>query len=166
MAKNGSSVIDLIICCSSKCDIPHRSSVDKDVQLFSSAPNRGHIPVTVEFESVSGGITTKSQPWIEKANWDNLSLSLEQNSYTVPCNQADQLWIITESLIVHASQYFIPSKTVSKHSKPLWNTKLEEASKSLREARRKFKRSSNYSNGKDLKKSELFKDLLSESAST
>ena len=37
----------------------------------------------------------------------------------------------------------------------------------MREARRKFKRSSNYSNGEDLKeKRELFKDLLSESAST
>ena len=164
LAKNGSSVIDLIICCGSVCDIPHRSSVDKDVELFSGAPNRGHIPVTVEFESVSEAITTKSKPWIEKADWDNWSLFLEQNSYSVPSNQADELWIFTKSL--HASQYFIPSKTVSKHSKPFWNTKLEEASKSLREARRKFKRSSNYSNGEDLKeKRELFKDLLSESAS-
>ena len=166
MAKNGSSVIDLIICCGSICDIPHRSSVDKDVELFSGAPNRGHIPVTVEFESVSEAITTKTKPWIEKADWDNWSLFLEQNSYSVPSNQADELWIFTKSLIAHASQYFIPSKTVSKHSKPFWNTKLEEASKSLREARRKFKRSSNYSNGEDLReKRELFKGLLSESAS-
>ena len=91
LAKNGSSVIDLIICCGSICDIPHRSSVDKDVELFSGAPNRGHIPVTVEFESVSEAKTTKSKPWIEKADWDNWSLFLEQNSYTVPCNQAGEL---------------------------------------------------------------------------
>ena len=167
MAKIVSSVIDLIICCGSISDIPHRSSVDKDVELFSGAPNRGHIPVTVNFESVSEAITTKSKPWIEKADWDNWSLFLEKNSYTVPSNQADELWIFKKSLIAHASQYFIPSKTVSKHSKPFWNTKLEEASKSLQAARRKFKRSSNYSKGEDLKeKSELFKDLLSESAST
>ena len=127
--KNGSIVIDLIICCGSICDIPHRSSVDKDVELFSGAPNRGHIPVTVEFESESEAITTKSKPWVEKADWDNWSLFLEQNSYTVPSNQADELWIFTKSLIAHASQYFIPSKTVSKHSKPFWNTKMEEASK-------------------------------------
>ena len=50
---------------------------------------------------------------------------------------------------------------------PNWNTELEEASKSLREARRKFKHNSNYSNGEELKeKRDLFKDLLSESAST
>ena len=37
----------------------------------------------------------------------------------------------------------------------------------MREARKNFKRSSNYSNGEDLKeKRELFKNLLSESAST
>ena len=131
------------------------------------APDRGHIQVTVEFESVSEAITTKSKPRIEKADWDNWSLFLEQNSYTVPSNQADELWIFTKSLIAHASQYFIPSKTVSKHSKPFWNTKLEDASKSLREARRKVNRSSNHSNIEDLKeKSELFKDLLTESAST
>ena len=34
LARNGSSVIDLIICCGSICDIPHRSSVDYDVELF------------------------------------------------------------------------------------------------------------------------------------
>ena len=167
LVKNGSSVIDLIICCGSICDIPHRSSVDKDVELFSGAPNRGNIPVTVGFESVSEAITTKSKQWIGKADWDNWSLFLEQNSYIVPSNQADELWIFTKWLIAQASQYFIPSKTVSKHSKPIWNTKLEDASKSLREARKKFKRSSNYSNGEDLKeKRELFKNLLSESAST
>ena len=132
LAKNGSSVIDLIICCGSICDNPHRSSVDKDVELFSGAPIRGHIPVTVEFQSVSEAKTTKSKPWIEKADWDNWSLFLEQNSYSVPSNQADELWIFIKSLIAHASQYFIPSKTVSKHSKHFWNTKLEEARKSLR----------------------------------
>ena len=71
LAKNDSSVIDLINCCSSICDIPHRNSVDKDVELFSGAPNRGHIPVKVEIESVSEAITTMSKPWIEKADWDN-----------------------------------------------------------------------------------------------
>ena len=91
LAKNGSSVIDLIICWGSICDIPRKSSVEKDVELFSGAPNRGDIPVTVEFESVSEAITTKFKPWIEIADWDNWSLFLEQNSYTVPCNQADEL---------------------------------------------------------------------------
>ena len=135
--------------------------------LFSGAPNRGLLPVTVYFESVSEAKTTKSKPWLEKADWDNWSLFLEQNSYTFPSNQADELWIFTKSLIALASQHFFPSKTGSKHSKPFWNTKLEEASKSLQEARRKFKRSSSYSNGEDLKeKSEFFKELLSESAST
>ena len=151
LAKNGSSVIDLIICWGSICDIPHRSSVDYDVELFSGAPNRGHIPVTVEFDSVSEPITMKSKPWIEKTNWDNWSFFLEQRSCTVPSNQADELWIFIRSLFAHASQYFIPSKTVSKHSKPFWNTELEEASKSLRKARRKFKHNSNYSNGEELK---------------
>ena len=72
-----------------------------------------------------------------------------------------------KSLFAHASQYFIPSKTVSKQSKPFWNTELEAASISLREARRKFKHYSNYSNGEELKERiDLFKDHLSESAST
>ena len=86
-----SNAIDLIIWCGSICDIPHRRSVDKDVELFLGASNRGHIPVTEEFESVSEAITTKSKPWIEKADWYNLLLFLEQNSYTVPSNQADEL---------------------------------------------------------------------------
>ena len=133
LAKNGSSVIDLILCCGSICDIPHRSSVDKDVELFSGAPNRDHIPVTVGFESVSEAITTKSKPWIGKADWDNWSLFLEQNSYTVPAIKLMNSGYSQSRLLSRPHSILFPQKLYRNIANlsglPNWKTRVNHCGK-------------------------------------
>ena len=61
---------------------------------------------------------------------------------------------------------YIPLKTISRHSKPFWNSELTKSSEELRHLRRKFICCSNYINGEKLAKAKQnFKKQLSDSAS-
>ena len=71
------------------------------------------------------------------------------------------------NLLLDASEKYIPLKTISRHSKPFWNSELTKSSEELRHLRRKFKYCSNYINGAKLAraKENITKQLSSDSAS-
>ena len=69
LAANGYSVIDLCICYGPLFDrCKHYLSTDEFAELFTGAPQRGHVPVIMRLECSS--ITEKTKKlWIEKADW-------------------------------------------------------------------------------------------------
>ena len=81
-------------------------------------------------------------------------------------NNSTTQWKTFLNLLLHASEKYIPLKTISRHSKPFWNSELTKSSEELRHLRRKFKYRSNYINGEKLARAkENFKKQLSDSAS-
>ena len=69
LAANGCGVIDLCICYGPLFDsCKHSLSTDEFAELFTVAPQRGHVPVFMRLERSS--ITEKIEKlWIEKADW-------------------------------------------------------------------------------------------------
>ena len=69
LAANGYSVIDLCICYGPLFDrCKHSLSTDEFAELFTGAPQRGHVPVIMRLERSSTTEKTKKL-WIEKADW-------------------------------------------------------------------------------------------------
>ena len=61
-----------------------------------------------------------------------------------------EMWDFFRNSLRDATQFFIPSKKVTQHSKPFWCPESTKASKELRQTRRKFRYKSNHANLKKL----------------
>ena len=72
LCENGSSFIDLVIISQNLADKITQVKTDPDVELFSGAPIRGHVPVTFNFTITSGReeVKTKEKIDLSKVKWD------------------------------------------------------------------------------------------------
>ena len=169
LASNGHSVIDLCILTHSLSSKPTCLTTDKETELFTGAPTRGHIPVCLELKLSAEPHAVQFKPWIEKADWESWRNFLEQEICD-PFNWNDEpecCWKSLKSILTEATTLYIPTKRTNRNSKPFWNVELSKASNELRALRRKFKYNSNFRNGQHLAQArDHFKKLLSESAST
>ena len=167
LAANGYSVIDLCICYGPLFDrCIHSLSTDEFAELFTGAPQRGHVPVIMRLERSSTTEKTKKL-WIEKADWVGWTSFVEGriDDLMIVGDDPVFLWNELKNLLHEASLSHIPLKCVSDHSKPFWNSDLTDASNELRFLRKKFKYKSNFENGQKLKAAkERFKFLLNKSA--
>ena len=166
LAANGYSVIDLCICYGPLFDrCKHSLSTDEFAELFTGAPHRGHVPVSMRLERSS--ITEKTKKlWIEKADWVGWTSFIESriNDLMVVGDDPVFLWNEFKNLLHQASFGHIPLECVSNHSKPFWNSDLTDASNELRFLHKKFKYKSNFENGQKLQAAkEFFKILLNKS---
>ena len=168
ISTKSSSVIDLcLIHGPIVSHYEHNLATDEDVELFTGAPNRGHLPVLVDFAVSTEKLKTKKL-WMEKANWKLWTDYVETGIGKINLidNNSTTQWKIFLNLLLDASKKYIPLKTKSRHSKPFWNSELTKSSEELRHLRRKFKLCSNYINGEKLARAkENFKKQLSDSAS-
>ena len=144
----GGSVIDLLLADGQITqDIGHHW-VEKDCELFTGAPTRGHYPVLHSLSNASSHQASKdkSSDW-NKADWENWNQEVEANLWglqLVPGLIQDgyKLWEEYLNILQTANSKYVPLKTTSIHSKPYWTKRLSECLKQLLKAKSTFQRRS------------------------
>ena len=163
----GGSVIDLLIVDGPIMrDIGHHW-VEKDCELFTGAPTRGHYPVLHSIgKSVSHQASrVKCSDW-SKADWENWNHEVEANLWglqLVPglIQNGYKLWDEYLNILQEANSKYVPLKTISIHSKPYWTKQLSEHLRQLLMAKGAFqKRSTPFNKQKFLEAKELFSQQL------
>ena len=146
LANNGSSLIDFFIVSNNLDFNLCAPYTDYEAHLYSGAPFRGHVPVTIPIKPHS---TYRSNDKLEKKldlksmNWEDwtrdielaLALSYETLAYD---DKFEELWNLIIRTINTATAENCSTKTVSKHSKPYWNPELSAKSTTLRLAMKKY----------------------------
>ena len=69
LAKNGSSYIDLTIMSTNLVEKLHQCKTDTNINLFSAAPDRGHVPLITQF-NLEG--STVDKPVLRKLNLEKI----------------------------------------------------------------------------------------------
>ena len=171
LSSNGSIVIDLCIVSGQiATQVGFELTTDPKIELFTGAPQRGHIPVIVKCNLSRTTEERNTKPWLQKAEWEAWQNVLEKSSHASPeavqCPSATDQWGSVLVDISEATRLAIPYKRSSRHSKPFWSEDLYQKRAELRALRKKFKHCSNYSNGERLNNAKNeFKSLLSEKRS-
>lgn len=144
LCANGSSQIDLNIISNNLAESVDTCITNDEVELFSGAPTRGHVPLLTEI-LISSDNT--NHPVIEKLDinkmqWDSwtkfieekieesVDLELDNNPYT--------MWNGLNHIITQATDTYCQRKKCSKHSKPYWSESLSTLSKNLRIATKTY----------------------------
>ena len=137
LSSNGSSVIDLCIVSGQiTTQVDFELTTDPNIEQFTEAPQRGHIPLTVKCNLNRTTEEGNTKPWLQKADWEACQNVLEESSHAsveaVQCpNAIDQrgsvLFDITE-----ATRLAILFKRSSRHSKRFWSEDLSQKSAELR----------------------------------
>ena len=144
LCTNGSSYIDLIIVSNNITSSINKIVTDPDIELFSGAPFRGHIPLIVSIQTSFN----ESPPPIEKlslkgVNWNEWASDIdkaieEANKSQIETEDPQLLLEFIEKILNDTTGKHGKKITLCSHSKPYWNTKLSELSKQLRIDRRNF----------------------------
>jgi hypothetical protein len=138
LCTNGGSTIDLALLSPAMASIHSASSVDGHIELFSGAPLRGHVPVIHSFKIMNPNNAKEvCQEYkdIKNTDWNlwRSRLSYEithQIGETIDnYNCPDILWSKLISIIRETNDITIPTKQISRHSKPFWTPSLSEMSK-------------------------------------
>ena len=141
---NGSSFIDLVIISNSIASLVDKIETDTNIELFSGAPLRGHVPVIVHLESNSNETSPNIKKLsIKDVNWNDWSHDIEhaiENSNNVRSVNEDPKMLLQfiENILNESTGRHGKIITSSFHSKPYWNAKLSELSKQLRIDRKNF----------------------------
>ena len=142
---NGSSHIDLSIISNNLADSVHSCRTDEEVELFSGAPTRGHVPLITELVIRRGTPSTpvKEKLDITSMQWEDWTLSIESNIETDMENLNSienpyTLWNQLNHIITKATDLYGKTKNSCQHSKPYWTDSLSNLSKNLRSARKKY----------------------------
>ena len=144
LCTNGSSFIDLVIISNTIVSLIDKIETDTNIELFSGAPLRGHVPVIVNLKTNSN----EPSPNIKKLSikdvaWNDWTNDIEQtieNSSRVQSVQEDPKMLLQfiENILNETTGRHGKIITLSSHSKPYWNAKLSELSKQLRIDRKNF----------------------------
>lgn len=150
LCKNGSSYIDLSII-SHELAEDMSCRTDQDVELFSGAPLRGHVPLLISFSiqrthepsKVVEKLDLSTMKWNEWTNHiENSIENLEQLSET---ENPYELWIHLNQNITQATDLYCATKRSCSHSKPYWTYKLNTLLEKLKSAKKNYlKRNTDY----------------------
>ena len=172
VCNEGGSRIDLMIVSNKLRDVIKHQHIDAEIELFTGAPHRGHIPVW-SMLNLSQPVHTPRQYYAwQTADWQSFSdtldrLTLKTLPQLVETTDPRELWLIAKSLLLQAKNQVVPQLTTKSHSKPYWNNELSNLSKQLRIARKAFKQRSNFVNGNTLQLAkQLFDEALSRARNT
>ena len=141
LSSNGSSVIDLCIVSGGiATQVGFELTTDPITELFTRAPQRGHIPLIVNCNLSRTTEEEKSKPWLQKADWEAWQNFLEESSHAlieaVQCRSAIDQWDSVLDDINEATRWAIPYKRSSRHSKPFWTEDLSQKCAELRTLRK------------------------------
>ena len=142
LSSNGSSVIDLCIVSGRiATQVGFELTTDPNVELFTGAPQRGHIPLIVKCNLSRTTEEGNTKPWLQKADWEAWQNVLEKSSHAsleaVQCPGATDQWRNVLVDITKATRLAIPYKRSSRHSKPFWSEDLSRKSAELTALRKK-----------------------------
>ena len=131
LSSNGSSVIDLCIVSGRiATQVGFELTNDPNVELFSGAPQRGHILLIVKCNLSRTTEEGYTKPWWQKADWEAWQNVLEKSSHAsleaVQCPSATDQWGSVLVDITEATRLAIPYKRSSRHSKPFWSQDLSQ----------------------------------------
>ena len=141
LSKNGSSYIDLMIVTTNMVDKVQFCKTDTEVQLFSGAPNMGHVPLITQFNSKGGVITTKPIEKInlDKVDWkkwsDDLDYEIAENEDLLKAlTNPQELNDFLTKAIQKTTNKHGEKKIITTHSKPFWTPQLSELRDRMNEA--------------------------------
>ena len=145
LCANGSSHIDLFIISNNLIDTVISCYTDDEVELFSGAPLRGHVPVIMELSAAQRNRVTevKEKLDISKIRWQDWEQEIERKINDNKDNLHSEenpyiLWDELNKIITDATNSHGETKKCCHHSKPYWTDSLTSLSKKLREARKNY----------------------------
>lgn len=157
LATNGTSCIDLMIVSNNLVDKAESCTTDKDVELYSGAPFRGHVPLIATFNL---DYTSKNKMATEKINtdkicWEKWQCDLETafEQTVIPpetLNNPHSLGHFIDETIQSVTLKHGEKKVSSAHSKPYWTSELTRLCDAMRQARRKYCKRNTDANKEDL----------------
>ena len=112
LSSNMNSIIDSIIVSGKLtqhtfCEL----SCDYDVELFTGAPGRGHVPVLLDFFPMEYSEAVNDRLWLEKADWASWTSTPEERSEDImEIDDCKEVWSRIKQSISEASDKFIPNK--------------------------------------------------------
>ena len=156
LCANGSSVIDLSIISHSLVDSIESCVTDEQTELFSGAPQRGHLPLITDItlRSNYNPKANKITLDISKMNWASWNTDIENyieenSAYFEVEEDPHLLWNKLNNIISESTGKHCPNKNSCSHSKPYWTQSLSKLAKSLKEARKCYtKRNTDYNRQK------------------
>ena len=143
---------------------------DSEVELYSGAPIRGHVPVLSKITyscNGQGPPPVRLKLDIDSLNWNNWHMTLENTlgsamdglSLMSPMDQ----WKFIEQTINSVSKENGKFKKSCIHSKPYWTDELSVASNALRDAKKSYGKRNTLSNKEALDKAKDTFDQLRKS---
>ena len=148
LCKNGHSKIDFAIVTKTLASQVQSCYTDDEVELFSGAPLRGHVPVITVIRS-PGGTNNKTiineKINIESIKWalwsDDLETQLVDDRVLVESYEEPHgLWNYIEKTIDKITTKHSKKKKSTIHSKPFWTEKLTLLCNEMRKARKAFQK--------------------------
>ena len=168
VCENGGSVIDLLLAQGNICTKINTQWLERESELFTGAPRRGHYPVLHEIHD--GGATENVREvkvdWMN-ADWEKWSEHIERKVQDYKDNQSiedgELNWKYFLDVVKEATALCVPTKIISIHSRPFWNDLLTRISNTAREARMSFQNRSTPTNRELLNKIvKEFRDALTQ----
>ena len=160
LSSNGKSFIDFIITSVALEERVGDIQTDNEVELYSGAPLRGHVPILSKLATTS---SVKSKPQVKlkldigSFDWDSwkndLESVFEQEEERLSELSAQEHWEFLNKTINSISKKHGKYKKSCIHSKPYWTKELTIASTDLRQAKK------NYSKRNTLSNKELLESL-------
>lgn len=159
----GGSVIDLIIADGPIVKDMGHQWVERDCELFTGAPSRGHYPVLHSLYNAKGhqNVKHKCTDW-KRADWKNWASEVEANLWGLQLipnilDNGQKLWEEFLQIMKEANKKHVPLKTISVHSKPYWTDSLSEILEQMLLAKEIYSKRSTPTNKEKLKQAkEMF----------
>jgi hypothetical protein len=115
----GGSVIDLVLTHGKISDAIGEQWMEKDVELFSGAPRRGHYPILHGVNNRMPTSEVRTIPNWEKANWEQWSFYVEAESVNLMTLQDTEdhkyIWESFINILTSANSFFVPKKKICQH---------------------------------------------------
>ena len=161
LACNGSSHIDLMIVSNNILDKVEKCTTDEDIELYSGAPHRGHVPLIATMQ-IQNNHKKKAVEKLctDKICWENWSKDLDDKLKESKATQEglidpEALGNFLDSTIQTVTLKHATKKISSCHSKPYWTEELTRLCEIMRAARRKYCKRNTDKNKENLYDSKL-----------
>ena len=147
LCENGGSHIDLMITSKNLVNKVEACFTDDDIELFSGAPIRGHVPLIIQIgkngDYTPTAVTEKLD--VNSINWTNWSADLEKEIHKDKpeidhYEDPEKLWEYTDKVIKKVTMKHGVLKKSTKHSKPFWTNQLTTLCNKMRSARKAYKK--------------------------
>lgn len=144
LCTNGSSCIDLVIVSNNIVNKINNITTDSEVELFSGAPMRGHLPVIISIANNRSQPTPPTERMcIKDMDWDkwaeDIESAVESNSHELNAIEDPRTLLrFIDNILNTSTEKHGSKKIISVHSKPYWNKTLSELSQNLRNDRKNY----------------------------